>query len=634
MSDGGKENRKKSVEEELFRLYTNFEAETSENEDTRQGGNEEDDDIFDAEDSFDLCEDRPDVSENELDFKDGLAENKPRNLSADKYNQFGKEAYENIKEENINSTNVNAGHNYSLGRMSRASGTADSVFENSIGHNPVPNNLESDAAPAAPHDGSSPLLKLSEEVWEENSGKEQSETSIEKDNTSERYSESGKQAAAAFNAETVEAAELADSFPSKQKSTDNAEKESGINKFGNKKNVKRKFNEKLEIKYNKNSILSDGNLREGEGNLQAEKKNNASAKEKKNRFERIIDNYSRSGSSEKLLSDSPYITAGKTPMNMYADFIIAAVPLLIWAVYLYGFRVILVSLVSVLSCVCFELWFEYLVYRRVTVQNLSAVKEGLFLSLLFPAAVPLWIPIVAAFFGTVVIKELFGGLGKNLLNPSLAGFALVSVIFRESAAVFTAPFSYLPLFGAADEVLSGMSGLYPLSSVCGGSLPSGSYAEMIIGQRAGSIGEVSAVLICAGLIYLIMRRVISWQIPISFLVVSIFLYFVFPRHILSYRFTITEMLCGMIPLCAVYFASDFSTAPIFKSGKIIFGAGCGVLTVILRYAGVGIYSTVYAILVMNLAARPIDLYVIPFFAKMFRSGKIRFSRRSISENNK
>lgn len=82
---------------------------------------------------------------------------------------------------------------------------------------------------------------------------------------------------------------------------------------------------------------------------------------------------------------------------MFTDFIIAAVPLLIWAVYLYGFRVILVSLVSVLSCVCFELWFEYLVHRRVTIQNMSAVKEGLFLSLLFPAAVPLWIPVVAAF---------------------------------------------------------------------------------------------------------------------------------------------------------------------------------------------------------------------------------------------
>lgn len=340
-----------------------------------------------------------------------------------------------------------------------------------------------------------------------------------------------------------------------------AEKKSNPAKSDNKRASRRKFNERLEMKYNKNAVLSEESIR-------PDIKYNALAKTKKKHFERIIDNYSRSGSSEKLLSDSPYITAGKTPGNMYTDFIIAAVPLLIWAVYLYGFRVILVSLVSVLSCVCFELWFEYLVHRRVTIQNMSAVKEGLFLSLLFPAAVPLWIPVVAAFFGTMVIKELFGGLGKNLFNPSLAGFALVSVIFRESVSAFTVPFSNIPLVGVTSEILNGISGVYPLSAVCGGSLPSGSYAEMIIGQRVGSIGEVSAILICAGLIYLIVRRVISWQIPVSFLAVTIFLYFVFPRHILSYRFTITEMLCGMIPLCAVYFAADFSTAPIFKSGKI------------------------------------------------------------------
>ena len=605
MSDEVKNNKKKSVEEELIRLYTNFESETSANNDSKQNKIEADDDLFDAEDSFDFCEDRSDVSENSIDLKNKSVTDRQRLLFADKYNQFGKETFENSDEKNTDNADVNVGINY----------------------------------------------KSSGNIREEKSEIEQPEASAKNDSILNGCTESVKQAGEALsadavsnydsdynsNAETGASAKAYDDTGvgaeaeitdfSETKLLLAAEKKSNPAKSDNKRASGRKFNEKLEMKYNKNAVLSEESIR-------PDIKYNALAKTKKKHFERIIDNYSRSGSSEKLLSDSPYITAGKTPGNIYTDFIIAAVPLLIWAIYLYGFRVILVSLVSVLSCVCFELWFEYLVHRRVTIQNMSAVKEGLFLSLLFPAAVPLWIPVVAAFFGTVVIKELFGGLGKNLFNPSLAGFALVSVIFRESVSAFTVPFSNIPLVGITSEILNGISGVYPLSAVCGGSLPSGSYAEMIIGQRVGSIGEVYAILICAGLIYLIVRRVISWQIPVSFLAVTIFLYFVFPRHILSYRFTITEMLCGMIPLCAVYFAADFSTAPIFKSGKIFFGIGCGVITVIFRYVGIGIYSAVYAVLAMNIAARPIDLYVVPSFSKMFRGGKVLFGRKRISENNK
>lgn len=163
---------------------------------------------------------------------------------------------------------------------------------------------------------------------------------------------------------------------------------------------------------------------------------------------------------------------------------------------------------SVLSCVCFELWFEYLIHRRVTVQNMSAAKEGLFLSLLFPAAVPLWIPVVAAFFGTVVIKEIFGGIGKNLLNPSLAGFALVSIVFRESVAVFTAPFSRLSLL-ATEEMISGISGVYPLSAICGRSLPSGSYAEDSWSARWFDWRSVCCSYLC--------RTYISYCTPCDFM---------------------------------------------------------------------------------------------------------------------
>ena len=363
MSDGGKENKKKSVEEELFRFYTNFEAKTSEKTGFHLSNDDADDDIFDAEDSFDLCEDRSGVSESSSDFKGSLSADKSRLFFAEKYNQFDKEN----------------------------------------------ENIENDQ-------------KSSETICEDGSERNQSEASEKRDNASERYSGTGRQAEEVFNAELDTVSDETKAVSSKQKSVYNAEKKSDFSPSGNKKAFKRIFNEKFEKKYSKNSAV-------GKDDIQEDKKTDTLVKGKKSRFAgRIINNFSRSKSSEKLLSDSPYITAGKTPGNIYTDFIIAAVPLLIWAVYLYGFRVLLVSLVSVLSCVCFELWFEYLIHRRVTVQNMSAAKEGLFLSLLFPAAVPLWIPVVAAFFGTVVIKEIFGGIGKNLLNPSLAGFALVSIV--------------------------------------------------------------------------------------------------------------------------------------------------------------------------------------------------------------
>ena len=279
-------------------------------------------------------EDRSGVSESSSDFKGSLSADKSRLFFAEKYNQFDKEN----------------------------------------------ENIENDQ-------------KSSETICEDGSERNQSEASEKRDNASERYSGTGRQAEEVFNAELDTVSDETKAVSSKQKSVYNAEKKSDFSPSGNKKAFKRIFNEKFEKKYSKNSAV-------GKDDIQEDKKTDTLVKGKKSRFAgRIINNFSRSKSSEKLLSDSPYITAGKTPGNIYTDFIIAAVPLLIWAVYLYGFRVLLVSLVSVLSCVCFELWFEYLIHRRVTVQNMSAAKEGLFLSLLFPAAVPLWIPVVAAFFG-------------------------------------------------------------------------------------------------------------------------------------------------------------------------------------------------------------------------------------------
>lgn len=310
-------------------------------------------------------------------------------------------------------------------------------------------------------------------------------------------------------------------------------------------------------------------------------------------------------------SGSPYSSMSTSVRSLSVDFLPALLPILIWAVFVYGIRVLVISAVSVMSCVIFELWFEYLIRRRVTVSDLSAVSDGLLISLLMPASVPIWIPVVAAFFGTVIIKCLFGGRGRSLLQPSLAGFAFVSLILRNSVTAFTKPLSRLPLGGIDESMMTELASAYPLSGISGQNLSDLSYTDMIIGLRAGSIGEISILLIAVALIYLLVRRVITWHVPVSFIAVSGALFYLLPRNPVIGRFAAVELLCGIIPLCAVFFASDFTVSPIFSMSKIIYGAGCGACTVLFRYLGLGIYSAVYAVLIMNLLSRPLDMLFVP-----------------------
>lgn len=303
------------------------------------------------------------------------------------------------------------------------------------------------------------------------------------------------------------------------------------------------------------------------------------------------------------VSDAPFITCGESAWRITLDIIVAMLPSLIWAVYVFGPRIITVTAISVISCFLSELWFEYLVRRRVTVGDLSAVAEGIMLALLMPASVPLWIPVVAGFFGIVFAKCLFGGQGRNIFKPSLAGFAFVSIVLRSFVdGFYTEPMARLLPFSLSSAV-QGVS--YPLSNVCGEVLPMYSYGEMFMGVRPGAIGEISVLMILLGAAYLIFRHIISWHIPVCFVLSCAVIFSVFSLYP-GNRFMMTEVFCSLIPLCAVFFASDLSSSPVFSFGKLIFGIGCGIATAILRYSGVGIYSPVYAVLIMELFSRPLD----------------------------
>ncbi len=325
-------------------------------------------------------------------------------------------------------------------------------------------------------------------------------------------------------------------------------------------------------------------------------------------------------SPEKQLltvSPSPHMHSARTTAFVMLDVIIALLPLLIWACYVFGMRALTVTVVSVASCVLFELLYTLLLHKPISVGDLSAVVTGILLAYNLPVNIPLWMPVLGSFFAIVIVKMLFGGIGKNLVNPALAGRAFLMASF---AAAMTVPagipaLAKLGLFENVSntEILTGAT---PLASVLIRDQYAGTYRtvlDMFIGNEAGVIGEVSALLILMGFVYLLARKVITWHIPVAFLGTVALLTFLLPgsgfeRFDLVY--TLSHLCSGGLMLGAVFMATDYVTCPITSKGRLIFGAGCGILTVIIRYFA-GTEGVSYAILAMNLLVYYIDKITVP-----------------------
>ena len=313
------------------------------------------------------------------------------------------------------------------------------------------------------------------------------------------------------------------------------------------------------------------------------------------------------------VSPSPHMHSARTTTVVMLDVIIALLPLLVWGCFIFGMRALTVTVITVASCVLFELLYTLLFKKPITVLDLSAVVTGLLLAYNLPVTIPLWMPVVAAFFSIVIVKMLFGGIGKNLVNPALAGRAFLMASF---ASAMTVPpvVTKLGFFeNAAESVVSGAT---PLASILDHSKYSDSYAtvlDMFIGKEAGVIGEVSAALILVGFVYLMIRRVVTWHIPLAYLgTVALIAFFLpaagFDRFDAVYA--LSHLCSGGVMLGAVFMATDYTTCPITKKGRLIFGAGCGVLTMIIRYFA-GTEGVSYAILAMNLFTFYIDKITVP-----------------------
>lgn len=273
------------------------------------------------------------------------------------------------------------------------------------------------------------------------------------------------------------------------------------------------------------------------------------------------------------------------------------------SIYFFGFRSLLVTLVSAAACVFFEWGFCKIRKLHCKTYDLSAVVTGVLLAFVCPVTIPYWTIILGDFFAIVLVKMLFGGLGKNIVNPALAGRAfLFSWPVLMSNWVKVGFDNAAGLLSTADAVTAAT----PMSAMHQGALPEESILDMFLGNIGGCIGETSALLLIIGFIYLLYRKVITARIPLAYIGTVAILAFLFPQGNDRIAWMAAQVFGGGLMLGAIFMATDYVTSPLTKLGQIVYGIGCGVITILIRYFGGYSEGVTYAILCMNACAVLLD----------------------------
>lgn len=312
-----------------------------------------------------------------------------------------------------------------------------------------------------------------------------------------------------------------------------------------------------------------------------------------------------SENKERIVLDvayQPQVRAKTDTKRIMLDVIIGLLPAVVVAVIQFGWYPLVVIASSIASCVFFEWLYRKLMKKDCTIGDLSAVVTGLLLALVLPPSAPWWLPVIGAAFAIVVVKQLYGGIGKNFLNPALAGRAFLLASYALLMGIWNVPRS---LSGSVDAVTMAT----PLSYLySGAAMPEYyGYGNLLIGSRAGCIGELSSLAIIVGGLYLIIRKVISWRIPVSTLGTVAVLTLIFGHEGYgNFDWMVYNLLAGGLLLGAFFMATDYATSPVTLNGQLLYGCGIGALTVLIRYFGGFPEGISYAILIMNLCAWAID----------------------------
>ena len=300
--------------------------------------------------------------------------------------------------------------------------------------------------------------------------------------------------------------------------------------------------------------------------------------------------------SQVKVSNSPHIRSEDSTRQIMLDVIIALIPALALAVFVFGARALVVTAVSVAGSVVFEWLYNKLLKKPCTIGNCSAIVTGMLLAYTLPVTAPLWMVLIGDLFAIVIVKALFGGLGKNFMNPALGGRAFLMASYPVFMTTWCKVHTTLPLFATPDITSSAT----PLSFLKEGKLPDVSLADAALGMVGGCIGEVSALALLVGGAWLVYRRVISLRIPVAFIGTVAVLTLIFPKGDAgAFNWMAYELLTGGLMLGAIFMATDYASSPVTPKGQIIYGIGCGVLTVLIRYFGSYPEGVSYAILIMN-----------------------------------
>ena len=314
------------------------------------------------------------------------------------------------------------------------------------------------------------------------------------------------------------------------------------------------------------------------------------------------------------VASSPHATSPVGTKNLMRDVLIALIPALAMGIVVFGPRALTTTLVSVIFCEIFEWGYCKLMHKPNPCGDLSAAITGVLLVFVCPVTLPYWVLIIGDFFAIVVVKQLFGGLGTNFLNPALAGRAFLMLCYPVPMTTWVLPGkeNWVSVLSATDAV----TGPTPLAVdyMKGGIVPDASLGDMFLGNIGGCVGEVSAIALLLGGIYLLAKGVIRIRIPAAYILTVAVLTLIFsraPEGVNVFTWMLREIFAGGLFLGAFFMATDYVTSPNTPKGEVIFGIGAGLLVVFIRYFGGYPEGVCYSILIMNICVWLIDKATLP-----------------------
>ncbi|MCL2196927.1 MAG: RnfABCDGE type electron transport complex subunit D [Treponema sp.] len=319
------------------------------------------------------------------------------------------------------------------------------------------------------------------------------------------------------------------------------------------------------------------------------------------------------------VSSPPHIYGTDTIEARMRDVLIALTPAFCFALYHYGIKAFYTTAIAVIAALFAEYIFQRVMNKPVTINDFSAAITGVLLAFNLPPDVPLWLPAVGSFFAIIVVKQLFGGLGSNFVNPALAARAFLLASFPVLMTSWTfigdvstpaAPFAHAAL--AEHDALTSATYLAAVKAnplfvpkLC-------DYMALLFGKIGGSLGETSAVALLIGGVYLLVRRIINWRIPVFYIgSFAVFAYIFGRTGLFNGQHILFEVLNGGLIMGAFFMATDYATSPITPGGKVVMGIGCGLITVLIRFFGGYPEGVCFSIIIMNLFVPLIDKYIRP-----------------------